>query len=164
MCHCLFSYSLWLGCFWFFILWEHSYECLQTNVFFFLRIFPWGIVPQVKFLGQKFWTILPFLHTAPALSRRPRQSGLPPYSLSVPTALTTSDFIIFIYFCSFDSHIIMPWSYLIPISFIASETGHTSMQIYCLLFLLRKLFISSDIFSRENRGLTLYIYIKPLHT
>ena len=45
---------------------------------------------------------------APVLSRKPRQSEWPPYSLSIPEALTTSDFIIFIYFCSFNRDIIVP--------------------------------------------------------
>lgn len=66
------------------------------------------------------------------LSRKPRQSELPPYSLSVPTVLT--DFIIFIYFCSFHRHVIVPWSYLILISFVASETGCISTWGFIVCF------------------------------
>ena len=72
--------------------------------------------------------------TAPVLSKKPRQSEWPPYSLSIPEALTTSDFIIFIYFCSFNRDIIVPWSYLIPISFIASETGQNSTLGFIVCF------------------------------
>lgn len=81
------------------------------------------------------WILL-FLHVAPAFSRRPRQSEWPPYSRFVPTALTTSDFIIFIYVYSFNRHISRRWSYGIPVSFIACETGHTSMWGFTICFSL----------------------------
>lgn len=157
----LFSHPLRLGCFHFF----SYYKSTARNFFIQMSFSPPGYVlgvqlPKSNFQVRRFEP--PYGSRTPPRRWMPRQPEWRSYSLSGPTALT-SDFIIFIYFCWFNRHIIVPWSYLIPISFIASETGHTSTWEFIVCFSLCVNCSSPLTSYQEKSGGWPYVFISRLY-